>query len=139
MKTGIKTAVIFTTLLAGTLITDAHPQGRGQQQKRSCQNAPLFQQQGCPVCGNPHFRPQHLRRNQQAPHPQMRKGSKRCTGSSPQQREQIKQRKQQAILNLFDTNRDGQLSENERQSVRQALQGRLDGTAKRQQEPLVEE
>ena len=134
MKTGIKTAGILTALLAGTIVAGAQQQGRGQRKQVEGQNTPESQQQECPTCGNPRFRSQQHRQDQRKPH--IKRGVQK---SQQQQQKQIKQRKRKAILELFDTNRDGQLSETERQAVRNAMQGRRNGTPKRHKAPSSEE
>jgi len=139
MKTGSKAAAILTMLLAGTVAAVAHPQrqGRGQQQPGR-QGSPRFQgqRQGCPACGNPNFRPKghgSRQRGQGAcepqfqhdgPPPQFRQDRQGQRGSNPQQREQMKQKRRQAILKHFDADGDGQLSEDVRQAMKERRRGR---------------
>ncbi|MEN8256100.1 MAG: hypothetical protein ABFR33_11605 [Verrucomicrobiota bacterium] len=152
MKTGTKTAAIFTALLAGTVATVAHPhpQGHGQRQQQGRQGSPQFQgqRQGCPVCGNPNFRPQghgSHRRGQGAcgpqfqndgPPPQFRQDRQGQRKPNPQQREQIRKKRRQAILERFDADDDGTLSKEERQAVRQAMKERRQGKG-RQNRPDI--
>ena len=132
MKTGIKTTAILTALLAGTVVAGAHPQDQRQWQQKGRQGQSQFQRQrqGCPTCGNPQFRPQRQRPQHSGsqfrhdgPPPQFheRQGQR---GPNPHQRDQMKQRRRQAILEHFDTDGDGRLSKKERQAVREAMQER---------------
>jgi len=58
---------------------------------------------------------------QDGPPPQFRRDRQGQQGPNPQQREQMQQKRRQAILELFDADRDGQLSKEERQAVRETL------------------
>jgi len=181
MKTGTKTAAILTALLAGTVIAEAQPysqnqgqrqrqgrQGQRQQQGRQGQRQVQGRRQGCPLCGNPQFRPQGQRQRQQqsrqgshqfqgrrgqrqqqgrqgvpqqfqgrqAPQQfcqqgqgqrQQFRGSQGQSGPNSRQFQQKNQKKRKAMLKKFDTDRDGRLSKEERQAVREAMEKRQRG------------
>ena len=125
MKTGTKTAVIFTALLAGTTIAGAYPHDQDAPWQKGSK-------QGCPVCGNPQFKPHHQQQRRPGAHkqhPQTRQAhpQKDSAGMpailkwkpTAEQQERMKQ-KHQNILNLLDLNGDGQISESERQVVQHA-------------------
>lgn len=152
MKTRIKTTAILTALLAGTVIAGAHPQGPHQWQQKGRHGQGQFQRKGhgCPTCGSPQFRPQRQRPQHSGPGFQQdesqsnfrpkRQGQR---GPKPHQREKMKQRKRQAILEHFDTDKDGQLSQEERQAVQEAMKERRrskpGGVANRPEPPPADE
>jgi hypothetical protein len=155
MKTGIRTTAILTALLAGTMIAGAQlyrqrqQQGRqGPQQLQGRQGPQQFQgrqgpqqfqgrRQSCPLCGNPQFHPQGQGQRQQSgsfgpqsrqdgPQQQFREPQGQH-GSNPWLQEKMNLKQRQAILKQFDTDKDGQLSNEERQAVREAHEKRQRG------------
>lgn len=152
MKTGTKAVALVAAVLAGAAIAGA--QGR-EQWRQEQQDPPQFQGQphGCPLCGNPNFRPQRQgfqqpeARNQCSPQfqhqgpwnqtdPNFRRQAARRQQASrreqeyrkwkptPKQREHMKQRYQKR-LELFDLDGDGKISEQERQAVREVWEEHL--------------
>lgn len=124
MKPGLKTAAIFTALLAGTAIAGAYP--HDQDTPRQKKSKP-----SCPVCGNP----QGQRAHRPIPSMQHRQSGQHPRGAEFQQRQHNGEKafrkwepsaEQKAtmsdryakILAKFDLNGDGNISEIERQIVR---------------------
>lgn len=151
MKTRVKSVIAVSAVLAGVLAASGQqqerrqrrplppPEGFGQQQ----------QQQRCPVCGAPRRGPQGQNQmrgfgpqgpqgqqfrqqggpQQFGPQQQQRRGQPQFQGRGQQQQippqmQQRIQHKRQAILKRFDADKDGQLSEQERQTAKQALKQR---------------
>lgn len=150
MKTGTKAVAIVAAVLAGAAIANA--QGRGQWQQGP-QGSPQFQgqPQGCPLCGNPHFRPQRQGFQQPGPrnqcnpqlqqqgpwnqaNPNFRQQATRRQQEfkkwkpTPKQRERIKQRHQKR-LERFDLDGDGKISEQEREAAREVWEEHLQKNA----------
>ena len=155
MNTRVTT--IALTILAGTIAATGKPQGRqrGQRQQRCpARGAPCGGQQGQQF-NQGRRRPQQGAYEQQYHHqggrqqnPQFARqqfqqdwqGQRRA---NPQQREQMTQKRHQAVLKHFDADGDGQLSKKERQAVRETIKehrhGKRGAVPNRPEPPFGEE
>jgi hypothetical protein len=151
MKTVSKIA-IFSTLLAGTLTVGAHPNSgqriRGQQQGRP---GPTRQFQEGQQSGGQHRYAQSRqpcnkcqRRESAAQNPRGRKGAAQQQvrgqrGANSQKPDRANNKRRQARLERFDTDKDGQLSTEERQSMRERTRGNPGSAPRRPTTPPVDE
>lgn len=115
---------IALAILTGTITASGHPQQRRQKPQQRRPN-PAFgqQEQRCPACGAPQQQPQQRKQpqRQDRERPQFQdRGQNPPRQFSPQQRQNMQQMHRQ-ILQRYDRDGDGRLSERERQAVKRAL------------------
>lgn len=124
MNARIKSMAIVSTILAGVVAAGAQQPERRQQQR---QNTPdeYGQKQCCPACGAPlaALRQRNQNQSRQYAAGQQFQGRRNAQQLAPQQRQQILQR--------FDRDGDGKLSEQERNAVKARIQQRMQGTTPR--------
>ena len=152
MKTVSKIA-IFSTLLAGTLSVGAHPHSRqpqkeGPQQRRQ---GPSRQFEEGRQGGTPHRYAQTRhpcnncrQRKSASQNPRGRRGEeqqqfRRQLGEDARSPDRTNNKRRQAMMKRFDTDKDGRLSAEERQAMPERKRGRPGNAPRRPTTPPVDD